>query len=267
MTFSEDAEFTCNQLFKKRKAHYVSDAVVYEDQPSTVGQLFKRNMRMGRGLLRLFFTHGLRCLWDFLITLRYSFLDMFLTLLFIPIAGLCCFWFPTYYAILFSQCLAPLTHAQFVWEVMNVVYILAFAFIVPFILQAFLVYGLDKKKIGVPLKKLLPAILFFPLFMVVYALGITAGFLFRAKWKSVGRSKFYDESFVAKIESETGRSFDYILNGTEETPTETVPETVIEPESQEVAEIAAKGSQTPETDLKETEEIAEVAATADETDE
>ena len=89
MTFSEDAEFTCNQLFKKRKAHYVSDAVVYEDQPSTVGQLFKRNMRMGRGLLRLFFTHGLRCLWDFLITLRYSFLDMFLTLLFIPIAGLC----------------------------------------------------------------------------------------------------------------------------------------------------------------------------------
>lgn len=267
MTFSEDAEFTCNQLFKKRKAHYVSDAVVYEDQPSTVGQLFKRNMRMGRGLLRLFFTHGLRCLWDFLITLRYSFLDMFLTLLFIPIAGLCCFWFPTYYAILFSQCLAPLTHAQFVWEVMNVVYILAFAFIVPFILQAFLVYGLDKKKIGVPLKKLLPAILFFPLFMVVYALGITAGFLFRAKWKSVGRSKFYDESFVAKIESETGRSFDYILNGTEETPTETVPETVIEPESQEVAEIAAKGAQTPETDLKETEEIAEVAATADETDE
>ena len=103
--------------------------------------------------------------------------------------------------------------------------------------------------------------------MVVYALGITAGFLFRAKWKSVGRSKFYDESFVAKIESETGRSFDYILNGTEETPTENVPETVIEPESQEVAEIAAKGSQTSEPDLKETEEIAEVAATADETDE
>ncbi len=49
MSFSEDAEFTCNQLFKKRKAHYVSEAVVYEDQPSTVGQLFKRNMRMGGG--------------------------------------------------------------------------------------------------------------------------------------------------------------------------------------------------------------------------
>lgn len=267
MTFSEDAEFTCNQLFKKRKAHYVADAVVYEDQPSTVGQLFKRNMRMGRGLLRLFFTHGLRCLLDFFISFRYSFLDMFLTLLFIPIAGLCCFWFPTYYAILFSQCLAPLTHAQFVWEVMNVVYILAFAFVIPFILQAFLVYGLDKKKIGVPLKKLLPAIISFPLFMVVYALGITAGFLFRAKWKSVGRSKFYDESFVQKIEAETGTSFDYILNGEKEPTAETAPEPTVKPEPQEVTEIAAEGEQTSETDLNAMEEIAEVAATTTETGE
>ena len=149
---------------------------------------------------------------------------------------------------------------------MNVVYILAFAFIVPFILQALLVYGLDKRKIGVPLKKLLPAILFFPLFMVVYALGITAGFLFRAKWKSVGRSKFYDESFVAKIEAETGRSFDYILNGEKEPTAEIAPEPTVEPEPQEVTEIGTEEEQTPETDLKETEEIAEVAATTDETD-
>ena len=215
MTFSEDAEFTCNQLFKKRKAHYVSEAVVYEDQPTTIGQLFKRNMRMGRGLLRLFFTHGLRCLGTFFISLRYSLLDMFLTLLFIPIAALCCFWFPAYYIILFSQCLAPLTDAQFVWEVMNVVYILVFAFVIPFIAQAFLVYALDKKKIGTSLKSLLPAILMFPLFMVVDALGITAGFLFRAKWKSVGRSKYYDDSFVATLEQSTGRDFHYILTGEE----------------------------------------------------
>ena len=259
MTFSEDAEFTCNQLFKKRKAHYVSDAVVYEDQPSAVGQLFKRNMRMGRGLLRLFFTHGLRCLLDFFISFRYSFLDMFLTLLFIPIAGLCCFWFPTYYAILFSQCLAPLTHAQFVGEVMNVVYILAFAFVIPFILQAFLVYGLDKKKIGVPLKKLLPAIISFPLFMVVYALGITAGFLFRAKWKSVGRSKFYDESFVKKIEAETGVSFDYILNGAK-------PESV-DGENETPVDNNEPAGELPGNAATETESIAEVAATTTETDE
>ncbi len=213
MTYSEDAEFTCNQLFKKRKAQYVSDAVVYEDQPTSVGQLFVRNMRMGKGLLRLFFTHGLKCFGLFFVTLRYSFLDMFLTLLFIPIAGLCCLWFPTYYILLFSQCLAPLSDAQFVAEVMNVVYILLFAFLIPFIAQAFLVYALDRKKIGTPLKKLLPAILMFPLFMIVYALGITAGFLFRGKWKSVARSKYYDESFVATLEQSTGQSFDYILYG------------------------------------------------------
>ncbi len=213
MTFSEDAEFTCNQLFKKRKAHYVSEAIVYEDQPTTIGQLFKRNMRMGRGLVKLFFTHGLRCLGGFLISLRYSLLDMFLTLLFMPIAALCCIWFPVYYIILFSQWLAPLTEAQYIAEVMNVVYILLFAFIIPFIAQAFLVYALDKKKIGTPLTKLLPAILSFPLFMVIYALGITAGFFLPAKWKAVGRSKYYDQSFVDKIEQATGTSFQYILNG------------------------------------------------------
>lgn len=211
MGYSEDAEFTCNQLFKKRKACYVSEAVVYEDQPATVGQLFKRNMRMGRGLLRLFFTHGLKCLALFPVTLKYTFLDMFLTLLFIPIAGLCCIWFPAYYIILFGQFLQPLDHARFVWEITNLVIILVCAFLIPFIAQAFLVFFLDKKKIGTPLKKTLPAILSFPLFMIIYALGITAGFIFRAKWKSISRSKFYDKSFVEKLESETGVSFDYIL--------------------------------------------------------
>lgn len=211
MGYSEDAEFTCNQLFKKRKAHYVSEAVVYEDQPSTVGQLFKRNMRMGRGLLRLFFTHGIKCLALFPVTFKYTFLDMFLTLLFIPIAGLCCFWFPAYYIILFGQFLEPLDHARFVWEITNLVIILVCAFLIPFIAQAFLVFFLDRKKIGTPLRKTLPAIISFPLFMIIYALGITAGFLFRAKWKSIERSKFYDKSFVEKLESETGVPFDYIL--------------------------------------------------------
>ncbi len=213
MSFSEDAEFTCNQLLKKRKAHYVSEAVVYEDQPATVGQLFKRNMRMGRGLLRLFFTHGVKCLGMFFVSFRYSLLDMFLTLLFIPIAGLCCIWFPAYYIILFSQCLAPLTHAAFTAEIYNLVMILLFAFIVPFIAQAFLVFFLDRRKIGASLKKTLPAILAFPLFMIIYTLGITAGFLFRAKWKSISRSKYYDESFVKTLEEATGADFDYILNG------------------------------------------------------
>lgn len=265
MSISEDANFTIDQLFKKRKAHYVSEAVVYEDQPATVGQLFNRNMRMGRGLMRLFFTHGLKCLGKFFISFRYTFLDMFLTLLFIPIAGLCCLWFPTYYAILFSQCLAPLTQAQFMWEVMNVVYILAFTFVVPFILQAFLVYALDKKKIGAPLKKLIPAILSFPIFMVIYALGITAGFLFRAKWKSVGRSKFYDESFVKKLEAETGKSFDYILNGTEEVCEEALPEAELEAEA--LPEIDEPEQVTEAEEPQNAEIIAEIAATADETSE
>ena len=211
---SEDAEFTCKELlFKKRKAHYVSEAVVYEDQPSTVGTLFKRNMRMGRGLIKLFFSYGLGCLGKFLISFRYSLLDMFLTLLFIPIAVLCCLWFPAYYIILFGQFLAPLSHAQLIAEIVNLALILGCAFIIPFIAQAFLVYGLDRKKIGMPLKKLLLPIFMFPMFMIIYALGICGGALFPAKWKSIERSKYYDESFKQKLEQETGVPFEWIISG------------------------------------------------------
>lgn len=204
---SEDAEFTINQLLKKRKAQYVSDAVVYEDQPTSIGQLFKRNVRMGRGLMKLFFTHGLRCLGKFFISLRYSFLDMFLTLLFMPVALICVAWFPAYY--IFTTVWLGVTGAvaAMTEQLIFIGIILGAAFVVPFIAQAFLVYFLDRKKIGVKFSKVLPSILLFPLFMIIYALGITAGAISRPKWKSVGRSRYYDDAFLLSYKEEHGIEF------------------------------------------------------------
>lgn len=210
MGMSEDAQFTIEQLYKKRKAQYVADAVVYEDQPSSVGQLFKRNMRMGRGLMKLFFTDGIQCLGRFLISFRYTFLDMFLTLLFIPIALLCCAWFPAYYVGTTIYMGVTGDIAAMTEQLYFIGLILVVAFILPFIAQAFLVYFLDRKKIGVKFSKILPSILLFPLFMIVYALGITAGAICRAKWLSVGRSRYYDEAFRDSYKAEHGVEFDIL---------------------------------------------------------
>ncbi len=221
---SEDAEFTMDMLLKKKKAVYVKDAIVYEDQPSTLSDLFKRNYRMGHGLFRLFFTHGIRCFLKFFVSLRYSLFDVFLSMLFMPIALLCVFWFPLYYIYLTAfhfasgggwergagcaECGFFVNFAGLEFNVLVFIgWILLFAFVVPFILQAVLVYVLDRKRIGVSFWKLLPTILSFPLFMVIYALGIALGAVSRPKWKTAKRNKKYDKSFVAAMEEATGAPF------------------------------------------------------------
>ncbi len=221
---SEDAEFTMNMLLKKHKAVYQKEAIVYEDQPSTLKDLFKRNYRMGHGLFKLFFTHGLRCFGKFFISLRYSLLDVFFSMLFMPIALLCVFWFPLYYIYLTifhfaagggwapSQgCADCGFFVEFAGLHMNVLvfigWILLLAFVAPFILQAMLVYALDHKRIGVSFWKLLPTMLSFPLFMIIYALGIALGAVSSPKWKGAKRNKQYDKSFVKTIEAATGQKF------------------------------------------------------------
>ncbi len=221
---SEDAEFTMDMMMKKHKAVYVKDAIIYEDQPSSLSDLFKRNYRMGHGLFRLFFTHGTRCFGKFLISLRYTLFDVFLSMLFMPIAVLCVFWFPLYYLYLTifhfasggtwdaaGACGDCGFFVEFAGMEMNVLvfigWILLFAFLIPFILQAMLVYALDYKRIGVSFWKLLPTMLTFPLFMIIYALGIALGAVSRPKWKGAKRSKKFDESFIKAIEDATQQPF------------------------------------------------------------
>lgn len=115
---------------------------------------------------------------------------MFLTLLFIPIAVLCCTWLPLYYgySIIYNLCVGNLTLMYTILK--GIGFALVFAFIIPFIAQAFLVYFLDRKKINQPFKKMLPAILCFPLFMIIYAFSIFIGALSKPKWKQIRRSNY-----------------------------------------------------------------------------
>ncbi|MGN1201164.1 MAG: glycosyltransferase family 2 protein [Candidatus Caccovivens sp.] len=186
---SEDAEFSMDELFAGNNATYVSDAVVYEDEPTTIKDTFNRNVRMGHGLFKMFFTHGLKSLWKFFTTFKYKYLDMFFNFLFIPIAVVLVIWMPAYYCydIIYNCCVGNFAYVIDLAKFIGI--ILVFAFLIPFIAQAFLVYFLDKKKINTPIKKLIPSMLLFPGFMIIYALGITWGALTKPKWKQIKRNK------------------------------------------------------------------------------
>lgn len=209
---SEDAQFTLKLNRKKIKARYVADAIVYEDQPSSIADLFKRNMRMGGGLFKLFFTDCIKSFATFFITLNYSLIDLFLTLIFIPMALIGVVWFPFYYVYSVSYLLA-IGNVAGALEILKVIgIILVAAFIVPFILQAMLAYAVERKRIKIPFKKLIPTFLLFPFYMIVYAVGITLGALGFNSWKIAERNAYYDESFIKTFEEACGEK-PYLAEG------------------------------------------------------
>ena len=188
MGVSEDAEFTLQAMLEGERTRYVPDAIVYEDQPSTLKDTVNRNKRMGNGLFKLFFTHGLRCFGKFFTTFRFGFLDLFLTLLFVPIAVVACTWFPLYYGYKIIAAAVLGDTATLVMFGTLIGYILLFAFYLPFTLQSLLAALLERKRINAPFHKLLPAIFLSPLFMIVYAISICLGVFSRPTWKKIARN-------------------------------------------------------------------------------
>ncbi len=211
MGFCEDADFSLRELNEGTKAEYVKDAIVYEDQPVSLKDTFRRNMRMGRGLNTTFRKHGLRALGKFFTTFKFTYLDMFITELFVPLACVACLWFPAYYIYdfvykLLTDYAAAMLVLDMLWK------ILVFAYAIPFIAQALLVCILDRKRIKAPFYKLLPGIILFPLFMIFYALGITLGVLFKPKWKATKRSAVTAEQFTKEFLGENNLSGDIAIN-------------------------------------------------------
>lgn len=196
-TRSEDTEFTIRCIDKKKKVRYCPDAIIYDDQPSTLKDLFKRNVRMGHSLHKLFWTDGVKCLGKFFTSFRYSYLDMFLNLFFIPIAVLCCIWFPAYYIYQFIYCGVVGDMALLRYHLWFIGILIGFAFLIPFIAQAFLVCLLERKKLGVPFKKVFWSCIAFPMFMIMWAIGIVWGVFSKQKWSQPKRNvDFVDNQFV-----------------------------------------------------------------------
>ncbi len=189
LTSSDDSEFTMRRLNEdKIKTMYVKDAVVYEDQPSTVKDTFRRYKRMAGALNKLFWTQGLKSFGLFFARWKWTYIDMFLTLMFIPVCVLMCTWLPIYYIYVLVYH-GIMGNWEIFWTFFNTIcYALAFAFVLMFILQALLAVILERKRLKTSVKKMMPAVFLFPLFMIIYAAAICIGVFSRPKWSQIKRN-------------------------------------------------------------------------------
>lgn len=205
---SDDTEFTMKRLNIDRiKTMYVEDAMVFEDQPSTIKDTFKRYKRMAPSLFKMFFTEGFKSIGHFFTRFGWTYLDMPLTLLFVPVAAMCCFWLPVYYGydIIYHFCIGD--NAYSINALITIGYILLFAFVLMFILQGTLTVALEHKKMNIKNKSVVvQSVLLFPVFMLIYAIAIALGVFSKTKWSAVKRNVVSTSNPVLETAAASGGS-------------------------------------------------------------
>lgn len=97
----DDAEFAVKRMNEKRRIHYIADAVIYEDQPSSRKDSAARNARMSNGLTKLYWSDAWKLLGMFFKTGKLTYLDMFSQLTFVMIPTLLGISFGAYLAFFY----------------------------------------------------------------------------------------------------------------------------------------------------------------------
>lgn len=207
MSTSDDIEFTLNRLIKDgKKVEYIDEAILYEDQPTTMDDVFKRNTRMGNGLNKLFWTTGIKCFGLFFKNLfnpkmdfgtKLTYLDQFFNIATIPGSFMATVWFPIYYiyALFYTGLVGPMNviglgSYNLHWYVMFIVIVLLCVYFIPFFVQPFIAYFAERKRLVVKNKKVVVlSIILFPTFMLINAAAIFKGILTKPKWSKLKRSK------------------------------------------------------------------------------
>lgn len=203
---SEDLEFTLKRLlYDNLIVEYINEAILYEDQPSSLDDVFKRNSRMGNGLNKLFWKLGIRCLFKFFKcffkrdvswSVKFSLLDQYSNIAIIPGSFVACVWFPLYYiySLFYTGLVGPITiwglgTYSLLWFTIFILVVLALALFVPFWLQPLISYLSEKKRIVIKNKKtVIISIIVFPVFMVINAVAIIKGITSKGKWSKIKRS-------------------------------------------------------------------------------
>ena len=201
VTMCEDTEFNFKRMFEKIKAHYVEDAVVYEDLPSTMRDTLARNKRLGAGNVRLLARYTPKLFFYTFKNLNFSFLEAWLTYLFIPICPILCIWLPGYYIYAYIYHFMGLggefVPVTFLWTHYSwisftttlIVFMVTVLFVFAGLLQATLLVITDYKKMGAKTRKeLISGILLFPVFSIVYVVTITIGIFSKPVWTKVNRN-------------------------------------------------------------------------------
>ncbi len=201
-TISDDAEFNFNRMLEGYKGHYVEDAIVYEDMPSSFKDTLNRNKRIYNGGVKLLKTKLLTMLGKFFTTGRISYIEMFMSYIFIFLTFILCTWIPLYYIFDFTfVSLAAYGHIEIslmdvsyyqsvLW---NTIYIMAGILLSLFlffgIIQGLVLVLIDYKKMGAKSpKELISAALLFPCFLFVYVVTLCMGAFSKPGWNKIKRN-------------------------------------------------------------------------------
>ena len=202
VTISEDAEYYFNRLLDGYKGHFVEDAVVSEDMPSSLKDTYNRNKRIGSGSVSLLKPKFSKLLKKFFATGDLSCLEICMTYSFLFFTVLLCVWFPLYYIYHFTYLafaayggmqLTLFTAAwcqSLLWNTLIVggsIIIGIFVFF-GYVQALFLVIS-DYKKIGAKKRsELIGAVLWFPFFLIVYSVTICMGTMSKPAWGKAKRN-------------------------------------------------------------------------------
>jgi len=200
VTICEDTEFNFKRMYEGVRCHFVEDAVVYEDLPSTLRDTYARNLRLGAGNTRLLIKHTPKLFFHTFKNLNLSFIENWLTYIFIPICPILCIWLPGFYiyayiyhflggeaGVIYNFLGAEMDWVGFTTSLICTMVGLLFVFCG--ILQATLMVLSDYKKMGANRRReLISGVLLFPVFSIVYVITITIGVFSKPKWKKVRRN-------------------------------------------------------------------------------
>lgn len=201
-SISDDAEFNFNRMLEGRKGHYVEDAVVYEDMPSSFKDTLNRNKRIGSGGMKLLKTKLLAMFGKFFTTGNFSYLEMFLTYSFNFLAILISIWVPLYYIYHFTYTALvaygviavswmPVSYySAMLWTTLWCAIGIAGGLFVLFgFLQAAILAFVDYQKLGAKRRReLVSAVLLFPAFLILYAVTLCIGAMSKPSWGKVSRN-------------------------------------------------------------------------------
>lgn len=200
-SISDDVDFNILLMEKNVFGHFVEDAVIYEDFPSTLKDTYNRNKRIGCGVARLIFGKLGLLAGKFFYKFKFSYLELFLSCLLVIISVILCTWIPLFYVydliylgLAGQGIIATSLGASYYWAMFNQTWqIMLIAVGVLFVfcgyVQAFLLIFLDYKKMGVKRRRdLFWGGVLFPVFSVVYIATIAIGAVSKPSWNKVARN-------------------------------------------------------------------------------
>ncbi len=201
VSITEDTEFCFKRMMDGYRCHFVEDAVVYEDLPSSMRDTMNRNKRIASGNVRLLGKYTFPMIFHTFKQLRFGFIEQLLTYDFMFICFLLCTWIPGYYIYaclylglngLFTTEAAALfgVTGPGLWQLLIIIGIcVGVLFLVAGVSQGLLLVLLDYKKMGAEKRRqLISGALLFPAFTIVYCVTMTIGMFCKPKWNKIRRN-------------------------------------------------------------------------------